>query len=153
MRTVHSSSRLPGVGCLLLGGLPQCILGYQPPTPRSRHLPGPDPPGADTLLDQTPWEQTPPQADTPQSRHPPSRHPQADTPQSRYPPEQTPPCENITFATSLRTVKMKQKTRIWRESNVSVLNSEMKTTSCSWWVQWTLCRDNKESQMAPQWQI
>ena len=49
------------------GGLPQCMLGYQPPweqTPESRHPPGADP-------TPTPWEQTPPwEADIPQSRPP-----------------------------------------------------------------------------------
>ena len=60
MRTVRSSSRLSGGGCL-----PQCMVGYPlgADTPGSRHCP----PGADTPKQQTP----------PGSRHPHSgtRHP------------------------------------------------------------------------------
>ena len=65
MRTVRSSSRLSR------GGLPQCMLRYQPPpppgaAPRTRHPPGsrPSPPGADPPGPGTPREQTP------QTRHP-----------------------------------------------------------------------------------
>ena len=71
-----------------VGGLPQCMLGYHPPD--QAHPP-----------EQTP----PPGAYTPQSRHPPgSRHPQEQT----HACGQTHACENITFATSLRTVKIIQ---------------------------------------------
>ena len=88
--------------------LPQCMLRYTPPPPRSRHPPGADPPeqtppradaplGADTPLEAAlPPEQTllpgsrhsSPGADTPLEQTPPS---EADTLQSRHPPEQTPP--------------------------------------------------------------
>ena len=72
MHTIHSSSHLSRGG-----GLPQCMLGYQPP-PRTRHPPGADP------LDQ---------AHTPRpGTHPPCGQPHA--------------CENITFAASLWTVKV-----------------------------------------------
>ena len=85
------------------GCLPQCMVGYHTPCPRSM-----DPPSADTPLEQTPRADTPwsrhhPGADTPMQTPPRSRHPPgADTPQeqtpprsrhpqSRHPPEQTPP--------------------------------------------------------------
>ena len=64
------------------GGLPQCMLGYQPP-PRTRH---------------PPQEQTPLGPGTPQNQAHPSpgtRHPSCG---------QTHTCKNITFATSLRTI-------------------------------------------------
>ena len=59
MRTIRSSSRL------FRGGLPQCILGYQPPpgpdhTPRSRHRPPPK---------QTPPDQAPHSLLPPLDRH------------------------------------------------------------------------------------
>ena len=69
MRTVHSSSRL------FLGGLPQCMLGYQPQGQTTPFL------GAGTYRDQAPHR----------------------------PCGQTHACKNITFATSLRTVKIKIK--------------------------------------------
>ena len=119
MRTIHSSS------CLFLGGLPQFMLGYQPP-------------GADNPLEQTPlpevytpprpgtpletcckacwdttcnacWDSThtPPSPPAPAPQRPAARH--AGIPPARHagiPPPcgQTHTCKNITFATSLRTV-------------------------------------------------
>ena len=113
------------------GCLPQCMLGYQPlhpghGTPWSRQPPGSRPPREQTPPSQSrhpyPLDQAPP------SRHPPEQTPpRADTsweqtpPRSRHPPEQTLPrgvgtpcgqtdaCENITFATSLRTVKVRKR--------------------------------------------
>ena len=82
MRTVRSSSRLSR------GGLPQC----RADTPRSRHPPGtrPDTPaGSRHPPEQTPPEQTPPPGTRPDP-----------------PCGQTDACKNITFATSLRTVKI-----------------------------------------------
>ena len=49
MRTVRSSSRLSG------GGLPQCMLGYQPPPDQAHTSPDQAPP-----WEHTPPEQTPP---------------------------------------------------------------------------------------------
>ena len=74
MRTIRSSSRLSRGG-----GLPQCMLGYQPPpppdqapTPRADTPPDQTPPGPDTPLGaDTPPEQTPPRD---QSPHPVDRH-------------------------------------------------------------------------------
>ena len=73
-------------------GLPQCILGYQPP--------GADtPPGT-----RHPLEQTPPEQGIPQSRHPPEQTP----PGTRHPPgpgtprDQTPPSRRLL----LRTVRI-----------------------------------------------
>ena len=53
-------------------------------TPRSRHLPRPDPPGADP---PSPEQTPPPHSRPPWSRPPPWTRP----PQTRPPPEQTPP--------------------------------------------------------------
>ena len=82
MRTVRSSSRLSG------GGLPQCMLGYQPPNTRHPHSPRPGtpthppldqaPPGADP-----PRPGTPPGAGTTQDQNPP--------PNTRSPRDQPPP--------------------------------------------------------------
>ena len=74
------------------GGLPQCMLGYHPsdqaPPPREQTLP---------------WTKYPPRID-PREQTPPHQ-----TPQTRHPPvdRMTDTCKNITFATSLRTVKIK----------------------------------------------
>ena len=80
------------------GGLPQCILGYKPPT-------GPG---------------------TPPTRHPQTRSPPSDQalPQTRHPRDHAPPCgqthtcENITFATSLRTVNIPVGRRGTRDSGI-----------------------------------
>ena len=107
MHTIRSSSRLSWGG-----GLPQCMLEYQPPG--SRHPPGAEPP----RTRHTPRSRHPLGTDTPGSRHPPgTRHPSwtrhhplgADTsppPRTRHPPrDQAPPpcgqtdaCKNITFS-------------------------------------------------------
>ena len=67
------------------GGLPKCMLGYQPPR---RGTPGagiPSPTEAGTPWSRHPPEQAPLRAGIPQSRHPPeqglprSRHPRPDT--------------------------------------------------------------------------
>ena len=83
------------------GGLPQCMLGCQPPPdetpPRSRHtIPGPDTPGSRTLHppgSRPPRADTPLGADTPWEQTPQSRHPpEADTPLGADPPRaDTPP--------------------------------------------------------------
>ena len=66
------------------GCLPQCMLGYPPPSrhPLSRHPPGAGTPRSRHPLRRHPQEQTPPQ-----SRHPPG----ADPPEQTPPLEQTPP--------------------------------------------------------------
>ena len=95
IRTVRSSSRLSRGR----GGLPQCMLGYQPPHPWSR------PPGS-----RPPRDQTPPRSRHPWSRHPPgTRLPRGQNP-SPHPlgDRMTDTCKNITFTTSLRTVIMNQ---------------------------------------------
>ena len=76
MRTIRSSNRLSRGWGGVGGCLPQCMLGYQPP------------------LEQAPLprEQTPRDQAAPRSRHSPRG--------------QTHACENITFETSLRTVKI-----------------------------------------------
>ena len=55
------------------GCLPQCILGYHPPTPQNQTPPQ----GADTPQEQTPPQEADPRADIPQ---------EADTPQEADPP-------------------------------------------------------------------
>ena len=54
------------------GGLPQCMLGYQPPPPAT------DPPGADTHI--PPGADTPPEQTSPQTRHPPGTRPPGTSP-------------------------------------------------------------------------
>ena len=80
------------VAVSLWGDLPQCMLGHHPPpeqTPQTRHPHGIRPPGPGPPY-QAPREQTPcGQTDT---------------------------CENITFATSLRTVKNGGVKGIWLQS-------------------------------------
>ena len=78
------------------GCLPQCMLGYQPPSPVSRPPCGADTPlaGADTPpFEQTPFqEQTPPWEQTPpRSRHPPWQQtpPRAGTPPGSGTPPRT----------------------------------------------------------------
>ena len=74
------------------GGLPQCMLGYQPP--QEQTPPGTrNPPGADPLEQTPPGAGTPPLgADPPRTDTlPPDQTPQSIHPQSRLPREQTPP--------------------------------------------------------------
>ena len=84
MCTVHSSS------CLFWGGLPQCMLGY----PREQTPPDQAPP-QDQALPTGPG--TPPQAPPSDQAPLQTRHPHCG---------QTDTCKNITYATSLRTVKI-----------------------------------------------
>ena len=81
------------------GGLPQYMLGYQPPQsrhppPRSRHPRPPPPPRPDTPGPPTPRPDTPgsrpPRADPPQSRHQAPQPPLTRHPQSRPPRPDTP---------------------------------------------------------------
>ena len=109
-----------GVAVSPAGGrsLPQCMLGYpQEQTPRTRHPPSSlhgtrHPPGADPLPRT---RHPPPRADPPwdQALSPPgSRHPPGPgtPPRSRHPScGQTHTCKNITFATSLRTVRTRNR--------------------------------------------
>ena len=67
----------PGRWCLVLGGLPQCMLGCH--TPGTRHSPRDQAPPP-TRTRHPPVAADTPGADTPWSRHPP--------PGSRYPPSQ-----------------------------------------------------------------
>ena len=100
------------------GGLPQCMLGADPPG--SRHPPDQAPPHGS----RPPWEQTPPRpgtphtgadpplgADTPWTRHPLGGLPLhagippslgADTPQPGTPPDQAPPQEQTSPLTQSR---------------------------------------------------
>ena len=124
MRTVHSSS------CLFLGGLPQFMLGYQPPgadNPLDQAPPGADAPPPEWTPPKTrhtPWRPVTRHAGIPPAMHagiaptspsPPAPAPQrpaarhAGIPPARHagiplPCGQTHTCKNITFATSLRTV-------------------------------------------------
>ena len=83
-----------GVGCL-----PQCMLGYHPPSrsPLQKQTPRP-PPRADTLPPPRADEQTSPGADTPQRADP----PQKETPKSRHPQRAETPSQEQTPLPPLR---------------------------------------------------
>ena len=125
MRTVRNSNRLSrGRGSASVhAAIPTPQEQAHPPgtPPGTRHTPpGPGTPPDQAPpwdqappQDQTPWDQAPPRSRPPWDQAPPGSRPpqdQAPAPQTRHPPGSRPPCgqtracENITFATSLRTV-------------------------------------------------